>query len=529
MTYPIRSMRTFVGCAVLMFTLGGAQAQTKAVADGRDPTIVSAGEIVPPRVAPPCKPGTCRFTGQRVTLLVTGGRLIAGPIHELKDEYEAATGATLDIVEATIDEHFASLISDVTNRVGKYDISIAGAWWLGELVAGDFIIPYDKFYNDPTFPKWDINDVLPAPRSLLSYGGKKYMVANDHDGQVMYYRRDLFADPKHQEAFKQKYGYPLAVPQTWEQFRAVAEYFNGKDLDGDGKPDHGLTLALKVGAQSMFHFMSFSAPFVVGPTNPKLYWFDPQTMKPLLDSPGHVRALELYVDLLKFGPKDMLNWDLGNSWDYFLAGRAALTFSWGDLGALAQQEGSKVKGKIGSARLPGTTEYYSVAKKQWIKTNETNRVGNTTGGSWAGVISRYSKAPEAAYYLLALMASREKALVYAARGWDGIDPGRTSQFVPPDGTATIEDYLRLGWDEADIRDYLRAYAATFANPLQLPYLRIPGTFSYWQALDVHLGEAVSGQLGAAAALKAAMVDFEEITVRLGREKQRRTYRDSLQL
>jgi multiple sugar transport system substrate-binding protein len=319
------------------------------------------------------------------------------------------------------------------------------------------------------------------------------------------------------------------VPQTWEQFRAVAEYFNGKDLNGDGLPDHGLTLALKVGAQSMFHFMSFSAPYVIGPGNPKLYWFDPQTMKPLLDSPGHVRALEAYVDLLKSGPKEMVNWDLGNSWDYFLAGRAALTFSWGDLGALAQQEGSKVKGKIGSASLPGTTEYYSLAKKEWIKTPAGNRVGNTTGGSWAGVISHYSKAPAAAYYFLALMANRDKALVYAARGWDGVDPGRKSQFVAPDGTATIDEYLRLGWNEADIRDYLRAYANNFANALQLPYLRIPGTFSYWQALDVHLGEAVTGQLNPAAALKAAKVDFEEITVRLRREKQGRAYRASLQL
>ena len=33
------------------------------------------------------------------------------------------------------------------------------------------------------------------------------MVANDHDGQVLYYRRDLLEDPQHQAAFKQKYGY----------------------------------------------------------------------------------------------------------------------------------------------------------------------------------------------------------------------------------------------------------------------------------------------------------------------------------
>jgi multiple sugar transport system substrate-binding protein len=242
-----------------------------------------------------------------------------------------------------------------------------------------------------------------------------------------------------------------------------------------------------------------------------------------------VRALAALVDLVRFGPKDMRNWDLGKSWDYFLAGRAALTFTWGDLGALAQQEGSKVKGRIGTAPLPGTREYYSIAQRKWVKTVQANLVGNTTGGSWAGVISKYSKAPEASYYLLALMAAKEKSLVYAARGWDGIDAGRTYHFLPPDGTGQIESYLKAEWNETDVRDYLHAYFDNFNNKLQFPYLRIPGAYSYLQALDVHLAEATAGQLNPEEALKATAVDFEEITIRLGREQQRRAYRTSLGL
>ena len=115
---------------------------------------------------------------------------------------------------------------------------------------------------------------------------------------------------------------------------------------------------------------------------------------------------------------------------------------------------------------------------------------------------RDSKAPEAAYYLLALMATKEKSQVYAARGWDGIDPGRTFHFLSPNGSGQIETYLKAGWDEADIRDYSKAYFDTFSNKLQFPYLRIPGAYSYWQALDVHLAEAVAGQLSSEAALKA---------------------------
>ncbi len=488
--------------------------------------MVKTGDMVPPKVASPCKPGSCAFAGQTVTVIMSDS-VISWSVPELKDEFEAATGARLNIVRVPFNENFENFFSDVINGVGKYDASIAGAWWLGELVAGDYIVSYDKYYNDPRFPKWDINDVLPAPRSLLSYGGKKYMIASDHDGQVLYYRRDLLTDPQHQAAFSQKYGYPLDVPKTWVQFRDVAEYFTGKDLNEDGVPDHGVTMPLKAGAQGMSHFMSLSASLVIGPDNPKLYWFDPQTMKPLIESPGHVRALATLVDLVRFGPKDMLNWDLGKGWDHFLAGRAALTFTWGDLGGLTQQEGSKVKGKVGVAHLPGSGEYYSIAQRKWIKSEQPNLVGNTTGGSWAGVISKYSKAPEATYYLLALMASREKSQVYAARGWDGIDPGRTYHFLPPNGSGKLDTYLKAGWDEADVRDYLHAYFDNFNNKLQLPYLRIPGAYSYWQALDRHLAEAVSGQLPPEAALKATAIDFEEITIRLGRERQKRAYRASL--
>ncbi len=493
-------------------------------------TVTKGSDVLPPLVATPCEPGSCPFEGQTVTVIVnTAGEKgpISGPFYEVREEFEAATGATLEIVEVPFAEHFPKLMTDLTTGTGQYDTSIAGAWWLGDLVEGDFIMSYDDFYGDPRFPQWDYEDVLPGPRSLLEYGGKKYMVANDHDGQVMYYRRDLLEDPEHQAAFKAEYGYDLKVPETWAEFRDVAEYFDGKDLNGDGTPDDGLTMHLKVGGQGMFHFMSFSAPFVIGPDNPNLYWFDPETMKPLMDSPGHQRAMETLIDLIQFGPEAMMAWSLGESWDHFLRGEAALTFTWGDLGALAQEEGSQVKGKTGAAPIPGTTEYYDITAGEWKKVDGVNRVGNTTGGSWAGVISKFSDAPEATYYLLALMATKEKSKIYAARGWDGVDPGRYSHFLPPEGTASLDDYLAAGWDEQDIKDYTKAYYDNFNAPLQFPYLRIPGTFEYWTALDVHLSEAATGQKTPEEALKATVDDFEAITDRLGRDLQKQSYKASL--
>lgn len=196
----------WLGLLIATFVMA-VSAEVKPKREAYEASVVNTGNIAPPRVVQPCQPGHCPFEGQSVTVLEVksqGG----GAIGELKNEFEAATGARLNLVQLPHQELFPNFMSDLTNRAGKYDAAYAGAWWLGELVTGDYIIPYDKYYTDPRFPKWNIDDVLAAPRSLLSYGNKKYMIANDHDGQIMYYRRDLLTAPQHQKAFRQKYGYP---------------------------------------------------------------------------------------------------------------------------------------------------------------------------------------------------------------------------------------------------------------------------------------------------------------------------------
>ena len=64
---------------------------------------VQASELKPPVVATPCAPGSCPFEGQTVTVIVnTAGEKgpISGPFYEVRDEFEAATGAKLEIVES---------------------------------------------------------------------------------------------------------------------------------------------------------------------------------------------------------------------------------------------------------------------------------------------------------------------------------------------------------------------------------------------------------------------------------------------
>lgn len=520
------SRRTFVRTAMATgVSLTAAGQMLRAVP-------ASAQELAPPIVAEPGS-GDPAWAGVELTVQALDDS-VGIPWEEVRAEFEAATGAKVTIVKDPVGEAFPRLLEDAASGSNRFDVAMIGMWWLGELVAGDYILSYDEYYAEEAgrFPLFDFEDELPGMQALRMYAGKKYVVPYDCDGQVLYYRRDLLTDPANMEAFKAETGKDLAVPTTWEELRDIAKWFNGKELGGDEGAGSGISMHLKVGGQGMFHFMSLSAPYVIGPENKDLYWFNPENMDPLVESEGHRRAMEMYLELVQYGPQAMAAWALGEAWDYFLRGNAVFTYSWGDVAALAVERDSYVKGKIGTVQLPGTLAYVNPLSGEEYVTEVPNYVGNTTGGSWAGVIMKGSEHPELAYYWLALTATEPKQRFYAARGTDGVDPGRLSQ-MPPEvvegGKGTVDDYTAQGWVAEDALEYVLAYYNNFQNPNQLPFLRIPGTFDYWTQMDVRLSEVLTSGVTPEEALKQMAQDFRDINDRLGVEQQLEIYRGTLNL
>ncbi len=453
---------------------------------------------------------------------------ISGPIEALRPIWEELSGGRLEVGLVPISDLYSSLMLDLGRGTDSYDAAVVAAYFYGDLISGQHLVPVDPLMASGRFPRWSYDSMPPALRTLHSWDGVGYGVLNDADGQVLYYRRDVLNDPANQAAFKEAVGYDLPVPpQTWQQVLDIARFFNGRNWDShDSRPDSGMVLHLKPGEQGFFHFQSLSAAFAVapGPTVDRfhnVYWFDPQDMKPLINEPGHVAALELLQELNATGPADQIGWRLPQAWEYFLRGKAVMMFSWGDLGALCQDEArSLVKGNCGVAMLPGSTRYWDREQSKWIEPTEPNRVGNTTGGSWHGVVLAGSKNQEAAYSFLSLMAIKPFSLWAVQHGWTGINPGYSYQMVPPRGEARLADYLKAGWDRADVEDYLAAFDATFNAPTMLPYLRIHGTAEYWSILDRELVTALGGRKTAKQALDDAAAAWDGITDRLGREQQR---------
>ena len=133
---------------------GGEATPTPGAAGDTYATVTEGSDILPPLVAEPCG-DSCPYEGQTVTVIVnTAGEKgpISGPFYEVRDEFEAATGATLEIVEVPFAEHFPKLMTDMTTETGQYDTSIAGAWWMGDLVEGDFILALRRMVQRRRLP-----------------------------------------------------------------------------------------------------------------------------------------------------------------------------------------------------------------------------------------------------------------------------------------------------------------------------------------------------------------------------------------
>ena len=478
------------------------------------------------------------FEGANITVLTLdsgpkGG--ISGPINAFRPVWEELSGGKLDIALTPITDLYAKMMLDLRQGTGLYDGIIVGAFFYGDLVAGEYMVPVDDYMASGEYPQWSY-DVMPKSLwTLHHWGDVGYGVLNDADGQVLYYRRDALSNPEHQAAFKAEYGYDLPMPpKTWQQLLDIAKYFNGKNWDSsDAEPDSGMVLHLKVGEQGHYHFQSLSAPFVITPGDKvdqfhNVYWFDPTDMTPLINSPGHVKALEFLQELHQTGPAAQVGWSLGEAWDYFLRGKSVFVFSWGDVGALCQDTArSKIQGNCASAVLPSSTEYWDRQNETWVKNDNPQLVGNTTGGSWHGVVSSFSDQPEAAYSFLSLMAIKPVSKWLATYGWDGVDPGYSYQMLAPVGEAKIEDYLEAGWDEADVKDYLQAYSDNFNAPTILTYLRIEGAPEYWDIMDKNLSAAMAGQKTAQQALDDTAAAWQQITDRLGRDKILKQYQEAI--
>ena len=138
------------------------------------------------------------------------------------------------------------------------------------------------------------------------------------------YRRDWFARPDLQVEFKKKHGRVLAPPKTWIELKEIAEFFQGRIIDG--KTVYGAAIytersseGITMGVTSALYAWGFQYE------DPK----KPYRMDGFVNSKDAVEALEFYKSLYKCcTPPRHTNAYVAANLDAYKSGQVAMQMNW---------------------------------------------------------------------------------------------------------------------------------------------------------------------------------------------------------
>ena len=161
------------------------------------------------------------YEGIEINLLTRPGPVIAGRLDERGKEFEAMTGAKINVVSVPFADLFQKLLTDWATGTNSIDVGVFASGWAVELADGDLLADLSDFVaNDPDL---DLNDIAPYFREFnQKIDGKTLLITIDGDFQMLYYRTDVLGE------------LGLKPPKTWDQYLEVAAAAHGKDMNGDG-------------------------------------------------------------------------------------------------------------------------------------------------------------------------------------------------------------------------------------------------------------------------------------------------------
>lgn len=426
------------------------------------------------------------------------------PYEFWKDDF-TAMGITIEITEVPFEDVYQKLKTEFVGQTGAYDVVTFYPAYLGDFASNGYLEPLDDYMSRQPASVWDPHqeDVLAPFRELYNkFGGKTYALTIDGDVLVLQYRTDLFTNADEQAAFKAKYGKDLAPPETWDDWLQIGEFFTRKA--GDKLAGETLTQDFFGSAEFAKRGFSF-AWFMDRAASTGMTYFD-ENMKPTINSPESVAALQNMVDTLKNSPPDVLNFGYDELRDVFIQGRAAMVVQWTDVPKkAADPTASVIVGKVGVGRVPGTLVDGTVNHRSMMP------VGRVVA------VAADSQVKDAAY-CVAKHIAYNRSLEDVSTTLTGLDPYRTSHLENVDAFATL-----MGKDNAQA--YLDGLKQALADGF--PEIFIPGSAQYEDALDLEVNRALAGEVTPQEALDSVAAKWDEITDTLGRDSQIAVWKQAL--
>jgi multiple sugar transport system substrate-binding protein len=184
---------------------------------------------------------------------------------------------------------------------------------------------------------------------------------------------------------------------------------------------------------------------------------------------------------------------------------------------------SVVAGKVGYALTPGSMETFDAVTGKWVTFDKPNYAPYAAYGGWQNVVPANAKEKEAAIDLATYLSAPETMLYASVTPGSGVNPARASTISNTDA------WLSVFPDAKAVNDYLSIQQEALSNPNLIYNMRLPGYIQYQDALELAVSKALAKQVTPKEALDEAAASWNQITDKLGRETQRKLYRQSIGL
>ena len=138
--------------------------------------------------------------------------------------WQALTGINFNVVELPHPDQYSKPIAEHIANSGAYDVlDIEPAWIPGARQWRRHRA--DRRLRRQAHEQGGSRRLSPAVQvDITLYKGKRWGVFDDGDQFALYYRKDIFDDPKLKDAYQAKFGKPLGVPKTWDEYAQVAQF-----------------------------------------------------------------------------------------------------------------------------------------------------------------------------------------------------------------------------------------------------------------------------------------------------------------
>lgn len=267
-----------------------------------------------------------------LTVVVEGGG--KAELQPIADLYTQETGTEVTLVELPYAGLYDRISSELQAGQPSFDVAALDAIWLPAFAPG--LAPLDDVVTDAV-----ADDLFGGLVSEAQVDGTFVGVPVWTNSEILFYRTDLFEDAENMAAFEDEYGYPLAAPTTWEQYRDAAEFFT-QDTDGDGVTDlYGTDVKGAVETEWLATVSQAGADSMV---------LDAQSGEVTIDDAEHQAALDYYVSLLPYAPSGAAQLDWAGAQNLFYQGKLAMMRFWGHAYRQTPDD-SPVKEDIGVAPM----------------------------------------------------------------------------------------------------------------------------------------------------------------------------------